>query len=149
MSCLLPPKRFQSEQDPKYDSIRHKPWFWRLSKRRAKLPILTQAHNALTCCHPDTPQYEIATAWGVDARELRDYVDFAQGVSRFKAMPYGLQRTLQAILDRSYIAYDKDSASQTFRSYVDAEAAFWGVDGRQVFELWEVDPIFYPTGYKK
>lgn len=150
MSYVLPPKRFQQIDDPIYDSIRFKKWFAKLETRREKLPILAQAYSAWTCMPPDTIQEAIAKSWGVDARELRDYADFVQGESRIKEQ-YGEQdrKSFQAILDASYSHYVGDKASKHIRHYLEAHAALWGYKPRLVGEFWEIDPTYYPTGYKK
>lgn len=147
---VLPPKRFEDDQDPKFDSIRYLDWFGRLAKRREKLPLLKQAYSAWTCCPPDSSQDSIADAWGVDARELRDYADFVQGESRAGQKFKGSERAaVQMVLDRAYAHYCALGGSRSIQWHIDLEAPYWGMNPREIKELWEVDPCFWPTNYRR
>jgi hypothetical protein len=147
---LLPPKRFEDDQDPKYDALRHLPWFGALRERRAKLPLLKQAYAALTCCAPEITQEQVASTWGVDPRELRDYVAFIQGDSKVREKyDQSHRRALQTIMDDAYANYCAMDGWRSFRWHLEQVARRWGFTPREVTELWEVDPIYFPTNYRR
>lgn len=81
---------------------------------------------------------------GVDSRELRDYARFVEGKER----PGKELKHFHAITT-AYERYCLDEAKRNFRHYLEQEAPLWGLIPRQLVELWEVDPKFYPKGYEK
>lgn len=138
---ILPPKRFQSVDDPCYDNIRHKKWFWKLIKRREKLPALRQA--MLSQAVDGLNQKDSAEKYGVDERELRDYEIFHDpSVGRETINP-----AFQRILNDSYHVYCADGAKESIVTYIERIAPFYGKKGRHVWEKFEVDPNFYPDNY--
>lgn len=136
----LPPKRFQKPHDPKYDSIRHYPWFHKLARRRAQITMLEQAHKDFK--DGKLTQLEVAAAWGIDARELRDYIFFVEGGKKLVAS------SDQHVLDFAYSSYC-DNPNHGIRYWIKVYANMGGFKSRPIIELWEVDPTFYPTGYIK
>jgi hypothetical protein len=140
----LPPKRFQDPADPVYDPIRHKPWFGKLLKRRAKLPLLEQALKRLGDCS----QKQAAEEFGLDERELRDYLHWAEGVVEGIPMVAPcIGRKYQAVLDDANSMYQHNNGYAHIRFYIELWAPLWGMKPRHVTELWEVDPTFLPLGY--
>jgi hypothetical protein len=143
MSIPLPPKRFESTDDPRFDLIRHRPWFAKLEKRRAKLPFLKEAHRQWTTC--GISQKQAAENSGVDERELRDYAAFQAGCSIGGLGP-GECLTYDAILKHSYERYAIYRGERSLRHCIEEEAPLWGKDARPIVERWEVDPTWYPEG---
>jgi hypothetical protein len=153
----LPPKRFQSDGDPKYDSIRHLPWFRLLAERREKIAVLEQAYKwkrETFCVHTDghrvyATQTEAARTFAVDERELRDFIDFREGRNRLAEIePDGTRRAFQAILDQAYDVYCDTNGRKPFVQIIRDESRLFGIDGRQAVELWDVDPGLYPAHYR-
>jgi hypothetical protein len=142
----LPPKRYQDDKDPMFDSIRHNKWFATLETRREKLPQLRQAHTLITV--EGLHMVEAAVLMDIDERELRDFYDFTDGRSRFGELDDRTKKLYQAILDASYDSYKYLGASVPFTKIVHRTASLFGVDGRPVVELWDIDPLVYPTSYK-
>jgi hypothetical protein len=139
----LPPKRFQGINDAKYDLIRFRGWFRSLEKRRAQIPRLDAALDLVS--NGLKTQQAAAEAYSVDERELRDYTRFKQG----SPVDKGSQRaTYQLVLDKAYEYYAADKAKYHIREYIKKIAKLHGLKARHVVELWEVDPTFYPSGYK-
>jgi hypothetical protein len=138
----LPPKRFQNPADPVYDPIRHKPWFGKLLKRRAKLPLLEQA---LLAWMVGGSQKQAAEEFGLDERELRDYRNW---IERAQLVPIcASKKTFQHILEAAHATYQNTGGSRHLRTYIEVHASRWGLTPRHVTELWEVDPTFFPLGY--
>lgn len=141
----LPPKRFQQVDDPKYDPIRHYPWFRFLGERREKIAMLLCAYHewkkAESIVKPITQQ-EAAELFGVDQRELRDYAAFVEG--RVLDKPKNFQR----ILDEAYELYCGEGGKNGLRPCIETIAKLWGVNARHVIEAFEIDANFYPTGYR-
>lgn len=138
----LPPKRFQSTWEPVYDVLRHKRWFADLNKRRAKLPLLQQAYARFM---ETGMQKKSSIEFGIDERELRDYVRF---ITKEKTIEPDKQRAFQLLLDHAYRAYCRDKAQYHLREYVRYDYGLASLNPRAVVEAWEVDANFYPTGYK-
>lgn len=137
----LPPKRFEPGDDPVYDEIRPRSWFGRLLKRKWQIPFLREAWR---CVRYDGFNQKLASfLHGVDERELRDYSAFVDG----KGM--AIEPVSQEVLDDAYHNYCEDGAKLNIRAYISSSAALFGVNPRPVIELWEVHPLFYPSGYKK
>ncbi len=134
----LPPKRFEDPYDPRFDTIAGKPWYHRLIARREQIPMLHQA--ALKA--KETTQKAAAEEYGVDERELRDYLGFIDSVNK-RASP-----TFQRILDDAYQAYNQSKASSHIRFFIEQAAPRYGVNPRHVTEIWEISNSFYPSGYK-
>lgn len=153
----LPPKRFQSDGDPKYDSIRYLPWFTTLAARREKLGVLQEAWRWKNSTFVTTTDghrkfatlTEAASAFAVDERELRDFIDFIEGRSRLAEIEHvGTRRAFQAILDQAYDVYCDTNGRKPFSQVIRDESRLFGIDGRQAVELWDVDPAYYPTHYR-
>jgi hypothetical protein len=142
MKWPLPPKRFESVLSTKFDPIRGRPWFKRLERRKWQLNALQLAAQRLS--YPDKgvimTQDQASKEFGVDPRELRDYVKFISGIGRERP-----SHAYQHILDTAYAEYCRFSASVTLRHYIELEAPKWGINPRRVVELWEVDSTFLPT----
>lgn len=142
---VLPPKRYQDAKDPVFDAIRWRGWFRKLEERRAKIPLLKQAHK-LWLQTPALSWAAAADQCGVDERELRDYRDFALGQQ--KSSFSDRRKQFQVILDMAYMAYDKDNGVYGIRAFLAGFAKEFGADPRHVIEMWETDPTFYPSGYE-
>ena len=138
---VLPPKRFEDDSDPKYDNIRHKKWFWRLRERRSKLPALKQAYLAWK---GNMLQQQASIEFGVDPRELRDYIAFYE--DKEPKLPDNI-KTMQAVMDEAYRRYCESGAERNIREYLAEAAPLYGLKARHVVELWEVGKSFYPQGY--
>jgi hypothetical protein len=143
MMLVLPPKRFESSIDPKFDPIRHFPWFAKLDARRNKLPFLKAALEAWQ--RDGINQKQAAETFGVDERELRDYLFFRAGQPN---PDDGSRKTFQAVLDDAYGHYVANRGRFGLRYHIELIAPFYGLKTRHVTELWETDPVFYPTGYR-
>lgn len=139
---VLPPKRFQSTLDAKYDVLRHKHWFAELAKRRAKLGLLKQAY--IMFIHTGR-QAMAALEFGVDERELRDYIRFNARAETFDVKTLG--RAFQHVLDSAYRKYCRDKAEYHIRHYIKEDSVMMTFSPRHVVEAWEIDANFYPTGY--
>lgn len=137
----LPPKRFQSCQDPRYDSIRFFPWFRHLEQRREKLGQLSQAKSYLDSSK--VTQEQAAKEWQVDSRELRDYISFMEG----RGSP--ISKSQQHLIDAAYRHYCEGKGEFPFRESIYALARMYGFNPRHIHELWDVDCNFYPNDYKK
>lgn len=140
----LPPKRFESTDDPRFDPIRHKPWFCKLEKRRAKLPFLKEALRQWRDC--GITQAQAAEHAGVDERELRDYAAFMVG----KPLGGGSVKDfiiLDAILKDAAALYEASGAAHSLRHYIEKISPLWGRNPRPIVELYEVDPTWKPEGY--
>jgi hypothetical protein len=144
---ILQPKRWQAADDPKYDPIRHHAWFHRIQKRKHVLPRMQECLNHLWIVKVDgKTQEELCDDWNVSPREFRDYRDFVNGHSRPYANPKE-KLTHQHILDSAYKAYCIHNAIRPIQSFIQDMAPLYGVHYRPVWERWETDPAFYPTGY--
>lgn len=136
----LPPKRFDNPNDSRFDPIRHKPWFGKLMRRRAKLDRLRFAYSMWKVLK--NPQNIAAKEAGVDSRELRDYSAF------FNQTPRTITKDEQAILDNAYNIYCLRNGDDSFVACIQDAASLWGVKARRVQELWDVARHFYPTVYQ-
>ena len=149
MQTPLPPKRFQQIDDTKFDQIRPRPWFARLDKRRQQIPLLKQASEMYSHDGEVITQAKAAEMFGVDERELRDYEKFVDNQSSMGDLTKSEKAVYQHILDCAYSMYERFRAGEHIRTYVESQARMYGVDGRKVIEMWEIDPTFWPTGYTK
>jgi hypothetical protein len=149
MTYVLPPKRFESLADTIFDPIRGRPWFQKLVKRREQIPLLEQAYKAHRDMHRSMTQYDAATQFNVDERELRDFIKYVDGVSVFSSLTKAEQLVYQRILDNAYDLYDRFRAQENFRYYIEGCAKPFGLDARPVWELYDIDPTWFPTGYDK
>lgn len=144
----MPPKRFEDASDPRFDPIRGRSWFRHLLIRKWQLPALRSAKQHLYKLDGYPTQSKAAEAFRVDERELRDYVDYVDGVSDWAenlTQPEGdLSRRMKAALDHAYDQYNFDNAKLAFHAYVESSAKLFGLKPRAVRELWETDPKFYP-----
>lgn len=147
---MLPPKRFEDARDPKFDPIRHFPWFNGLYKRREKLPALKAAFdhwkvNVL-------PQAESAKMFNVDERELRDYFEFvmwAVGAPQQDDRFDSNDKLFRHILTDAYKLYCHSHGHTPLRTCLSRICPMFGVTTRHVIERWEIDPRFIPNGYVK
>jgi hypothetical protein len=142
----LPPKRFQSTDDPIYDPIRHRPWFAKLETRRAKLPFLREALRQMK--ESGLTQLQAAENAGVDERELRDYAAFMEG----RPLGGGSIKDfliLDAILKDAAALYEASGGEHSLRHYLEKISPLWGRNPRPIVELYETDPTWYPEGYTK
>jgi len=147
MSLQLPPKRYQDYHDSKFDPIRHLPWFRLLEARREKLDRLSTALSILRS--GIGPQEAVASEMGVDARELRDYKDFVEGRSRLAEVePIGTRRGYQMVLDQACDVYRDTAGKYSFNECIRSQSQLFGVNSRHVIEIWEVDPLAYPSHYR-
>jgi hypothetical protein len=141
MRTILPPKRWQ-EDSPEFDLLRHKLWYRRGLKRKHHIPMLKLA--AATHAQGRT-MVEACLAFGVDSRELRDYIAFSG--QRAANEPLGPKE--QRVLDAAYAIYCDSSANYSFRHCIERAAEYYGMKKRPLVEAWEVNPTVYPTGYKQ
>ncbi len=139
MKLQTPPKRFEDPFDPKFDPIRHLPWFHKLEARRKQIPALKQALAAIHDPRQPMLQKDAATAFGVDERELRDYEDFVNGVSK----PHDLK--FQKVLDDAYWEYCAGGGAHNLAWCIDRMGKLYGVNPRHVNERFETDPNFLPS----
>ena len=142
---ILPPKRFQSTQDVKYDGIRHKWWFCKLSERRTKNDLLSAAVKEMVS--NGLSQADAAKAYGVDPREVRDFYRFYTSDSPSYPSEK-VHKTIQFVINIAYDEYMKDGAWQPFTHYINKTAKTFGMNPRHAKEAWEIDPNLYPAGYK-
>jgi hypothetical protein len=147
---ILQPKRWQPADDPKYDPIRHHAWFHRIQKRKRVIPLMKGCYLQSLDIGADNndslTQEELCDLWNVSPREFRDYSAFVEGYSRPYANPKEYL-TYQDILDSAYKAYCIHNAIRPIQSFIQDMAPLYGVHYRPVWERWETDPAFYPTGY--
>lgn len=141
MKWPLPPKRYEPVDNPKYDQIRSKPWFWRLKDRRDKIPLLKQAFDRW---NEGKSQLSASTEFGIHERELRDYISFSM---RMPASKIGDRVIIQKIIDEAYDRYCADNATRNYRDYINQVSYTYGVKPRQAIELWETDSTLWPSGY--
>ncbi len=140
MNLPLPPKRWEDANDPRWDSIRHRPWFRRLLERKRHIPALKQAYEVIKQGHP---QWKAAAEFGVDERELRDFILF----HFFTPTPekyFAPQSWIDAI-NYAYDQYQFDGGRLAFHAYLMASAKTFGLNPRAVRERWEIDPNFLPS----
>ncbi len=138
----LPPKRFEAIEDPRFDQIRGKPWFWRLKERRTRLHSFQQAYQAWDS--RKFTQLQASLEYGIHERDLRDYISFVRKHPATKKID---RTTAQRVLDDAYVLYCEDNANKNFVEYVQAVAYRFGINPRMARELWEVDSTFYPSAY--
>lgn len=126
--------------DPKYDSLRFRPWFTRLQKRKKIIPALEQAYLLV---QQGQPQWSAAAEFQVDERELRDYSALKTGESSPRAPVY------QRVIDDAYTFYCHSKLTHSFSFCMEKAASEYGLNPRACRELWETDPGYYPTVYQK
>lgn len=148
MNVVLPPKRWESTESTEYDPIRHHKWFARLNTRRDKIPIVEQAYKAFMEEPDHGMQNVICHEWNIDPREFRSYVAWMSGESQVGKLPPNGQKTVRILLDSSYDHYCYMGGKISFRAAMDLICGRWTVTSRQLMELWDTDPNFYPTGYE-
>jgi hypothetical protein len=150
MQFVLPPKRWQPAEDPKYDPIRPKRWFPRLLVRKNKLHNLEAARLKWRSYQKfvKDAQKRAAEEWGVDERELRDYCKFVEGYSKLLEEGPKYRQLAQILIDEAYNLYCHDKGLHSFQFWLKRVGDRSTIGGRQLIELWEVDPTFYPKGYK-
>lgn len=138
----MQPKRWEKADNPKYDPIRHKPWFNRLLKRKKVIPLMEGCY--LQSKNPDCPhrQEELCDLWNVSPREFRDYCSFLDE----KVWPE-VSPVFQSILDKAYGLYCDSNAEFPIQRFIQNLAPHYGKNYRHVWELWEVSPVFYPNDY--
>ena len=140
---ILPPKRFENDNDPRYDGIRFQPWFRFLGERREKIPDLSRAMHIwrkYSGVRRDA-QKAAAEECNVDERELRDYIDFFLGKDK------GADKVDKHILNEAYQFYCLKGGELTLKACLDRVAPYYGRSARRVLELYETDRNFYPDGY--
>ena len=139
MLLVLPPKRFESTDDPRFDPIRPRQWFAKLETRRAKLPFLKEAYRQWDVV--GLSQLQAAANAGVDPRELRDYAAFIRGKAigwdNFKD-----ERTANAILMDAVARYRRSNAEYHLRHYIEEICPLWGRNPRPITELYDVCPLW-------
>ncbi len=138
MSRTLPPKRFSDYHDPIYDSLRFHPWFRHLEGRREKVDLLKTAYGMTL---DEVDQWSAAVIAGVDERELRDYAPWSMGIGDM------LPNRQQAAFDWAYDRYCFKNADQGYAYYLGDAARFYGLKPRAIVEIWEVNPLAYPSNY--
>ena len=138
----LPPKRWETGEHPKFDGVRSRSWFGRLLKRKKHIPMLEQAYLYLLE-NNDCSQGMVCADWGIDSRELRDYIKFRNNQNP------EITKTAQSIINEAYVDYCLDSAQHNFVFYIKVVCHRWGLPPRPYRELWEVCPDYYPTNYIK
>lgn len=146
MNCVLPPKRFEDPSDPLYDSIRTRPWFAKMATRRAKIPLLKQAHAMSLQIGQHTTQKFICDTWGVDERELRDYVKwYCDSPIALDPIP----KNFMDAINHAYHAYCEDKGNMPWRNHLRNSAPYFGIKPRHITEKWETDTAYYPDGYEE
>ncbi len=88
-------------------------------------------------------QIEACDFFTVDSRELRDFISYRLGETR------EITNLEQSIINSAAIDYVLDSGSESFTSYLEASARVFGVNSRQIKELWEVCPNYYPNNIER
>ncbi len=146
MEFILPPKRYQNPEDPKFDCLRHKPFYWKLVRRREKLPILRAAHTYWIIS--GKTQKEVGAEYKISTRELQDFIQYQRGESRADRAAENTRKTYQAIIDSAYYEYNQKAASVGFERLIEIHAELYGQKASVLSELWCVDPLFYPSNYK-
>lgn len=144
---ILPPKRWERSEGPKYDPIRHRPWFLRLEKRKTIIPQMEQAYAMLG--RDGGTQRRFALEFGLRERDFQDFIQFKDGHSRYHELGYNVKLAYLDILNGAYKLYCEHGAAIPIQSFIDDLAPLYGLKGRPVYEMWQVDPTFYPTGYSK
>jgi hypothetical protein len=139
---VLQPKRWQSSEHPRYDEIRFKPWFWRIEKRKKVLSSMAGCYGVWKNNYEFT-QEELCDSWNVSPREFRDYCKLLLGDGPVES------KTFQSILDSAYLLYCASLAEKPIQKYIETFAPHYGLKARPVWEAWETNPNFWPTGYLK
>ncbi len=139
---ILQPKRWQRAEDPKYDPIRHKPWFARLLKRKQIIPLMEGCFDEWHYSEEKGLTHDVVCdRWSVSPREFRDYCKLRGG------LPMVITPVFLSVLTSAYNDYCESNAMQPIQRFIDSVAPLYGVNSRHVFEQWEIDPSFYPSDY--
>jgi len=142
---ILPPKRYESTEDPKYDPIRHHHWFFLLTKRRDKLAFLS---SALASYNEGLTQDQVKERWGIDQKELREYQNFREGRSPKSMKDAAFKAEVLRRITLAYQAYNRIDGAKSYSSIIlSLEMVRATIKPRIVCELWEKDPNLYPIGY--
>lgn len=141
----LPPKRYDKTEDPKFDPVRHLPWFPKMDgrakegSRRDKLKRLEMAYEDW---NGGKTQKEVCAIHGVIQRNLSDFSYYTrQRTGRTKFIQCAV---FQQILDEAYVSYCRHGGKYHLYRCIQKIAPLWGVKSRPVFEAWCVDPNFLP-----
>lgn len=151
---VLPPKRYQDPFDPRYDPIRHLPWFRKLETRRRHLPALHGAYTEYMKADGEMFWEEAASHYFVTTRELRDYHSFMQNRSRMDELIPEDRKMAQAVIDSAYIEYHDDlpwaacMKNAALLRFMGMPSPKRHAKARTFNEMWEIDPTYLPTGYK-
>ena len=135
---VCPPKRWEAATSTRFDSIRHRPWFNRLLKRKHQIPALEQA---LAKMDGGLSQQEAAAEFKVDPRELRDFAAF------YRDKGWEMSKTEQMALDEAYAIYCMNRGAVPLTQCIRTRAKLFGLNPRALKEAWETNPRFYPTNY--
>lgn len=149
---ILPPKKFEPSNDPIYDPIRHKSWFWRLEERAERIALLQQAwaDYSFGCQSGEKEtQSVVCERWGVNEREFRDYIHFIAGSDMLSSLEPHVKGVYQRVLDDAYQRYCANSGAKHIRFFIEKIAPMYGATGRKVADVWDVDKNFYPTNYER
>ncbi len=143
----LPPKRFERYEDPKFDPIRPKRWFGRLEQRRSDPERLAGAIAALSSSRRSIPS--VAEEWGVNAVDLTYGRFFAEGRSRVASLPKNERKAVQMALDEAYLTYCLARGDTPFNECLTRAATRLSLSPDKLVDLWETDPLLFPTNYRK
>lgn len=139
----LPPKRWQSSDDPRYDPIRYNRWFARLGKRKQNIALLSECLRQLPVAEDEGKTIRShCMDWCVSEREFRDYRNFIYGE------PKEVSQQAQDAINHAYHQYVESNAMHAFHAHLEACAPLFALQPRQLRELWECASNFWPTGYK-
>lgn len=140
---VLPPKRFQTTEPTRYDTIRHRPWFDALNERRAKIDQLRAAYDDFYQRKELITQSDLAKIHGIDERELRDYMSWINSPPE-SVLITSISRY---ILDQAYLAYCFEKAARPFTVYISRACKLAHIQRYRGFiEMWDVDHA-YPSRY--
>ena len=138
---MIPPKKYEDPSDPRFDSIRHFPWFKHIEKRANRVARMRAANGLIS---QGMGVCEAASRTSSSRRELADYISFVNGVSKFDGLANHGKQIVQLILDKSYHSFLKDS-SKPITHYIMMACRTLGAKPRPIIDMWELDPKFLPT----
>jgi len=136
---VLPPKRWESSDHPRFDPIRVRSWFHRQNTRKYHIPTLAAAYTSMLTA--GWSQSHSCSFYGVSDRELRDYTNWRE------KRPVNRPEFAQMGLDEAYLIYNEHQGRRAWRDCIRNGAQAWGINGRHLMEAWEVDATFYPSYY--